>query len=446
MQEKNHLQNDMFSSLTGVIIFSIDDQYRYTSFTDSHREIMKRIWGADIAIGQNMLGYIHREDDRRKAKENFDKVLGGETIIVDEEYGDGSGHIRSWWEDRYSPIRDNKNKIVGVSVFVLDITKRKQEEAAVRFQAFVMNNISSAVISTDMENRITYWNHSAETLYGWREPEVLGHLVDEICRTEFEEGQQELAHQILLTEKNWHGELKQYHRDGKEIWVDAFVTLLEDENGRQIGGVTINHNVTERKLAEDELRRTKDAIEQINLTLRLAFEREQLTSRTDSLTGVFNRRYFFELLGYEFSASQRYERPLSLVMFDVDFLKKTNDTYGHQVGDELLKKAAAVVRSELRLSDVLARYGGDEFVILLSNSDEQNAFMLLERIHRKLQSAHIEAGGKRLKVNISAGIACLQPDMKEADELVRQADRALYSAKNSGRNRMVIFNEEDGDE
>ncbi|MFM8424287.1 MAG: diguanylate cyclase [Chloroflexota bacterium] len=563
MKKINHLQNDTLSSLRSVIIFSLDIKYQYTAFTESHREVMKRIWGAEIAIGQNMLEYIHREDDRKKAQENFDKVLRGESLIMEEEYGDESGHIRSWWEDRYVPVYDEKGEIVGISVFVIDITQRKQieqalrtseinyrsimdqaadgifiaepsgryvdvnragcemlgytreeilslsmqdlaagtkynpirmkdllegktviaerdligkngklvpveisakmmrdgrligiarnvvdrrrEEARVRFLAFVMDKVSSAVISTDNDLKINYWNKGAEILYGWQEADVLGKLVDDVCGTEFMEGQQELAQQSLIKDKTWRGELKQKHRSGKEIWVDASVTLLEDDSGNYVGGVTINHDVTERKLAEDELRRTKESIEQINLTLRRAFEREQLASRTDSLTGVFNRRYFFELLGYEFSASRRYERPLSLVMFDVDYLKKINDTYGHQVGDELLKKAANVVRGELRTSDVLARYGGDEFVILLSNSSEQDASMVLERIYRELKSTIISADHKKLGISISAGISSLQPDMEKADQLVMLADRALYVAKNSGRNRVVIFNNDEGE-
>jgi len=563
MKKVNHLQNDTLASLRSVIIFSLDIKYQYIAFTESHKDVMKQLWGAEIAIGQNILDYIHREDDRKKAQENFDKALRGEVFTVDEEYGDETGHVRSWWEDRYAPIQDDKGNITGISVFVIDITQRKQieqalrtseikyrsimdqaadgifiadptgryidvnragcemlgytrdeilaltmqdlaadtkynpirmkdlmngktviaerellgkngklipveisakrmedgrligitrniverrqEEARVRFLAFVMDKISSAVISTDTELRITYWNKSAEILYGWREIEVLGKVVDEVCGTEFMDGQKELAQRTLIVDKSWRGELKQRHRSGREIWVDASVTLLEDNSGNIIGGVTINHDVTERKLAEDELRRTKESIEQINLTLRRAFEREQLASRTDSLTGVFNRRYFFELLGYEFSASRRYERPLSLVMFDVDYLKKINDTYGHQVGDELLKKASNVVRGELRTSDVLARYGGDEFVILLSNSTEQDASMVLERIYRELQSTFISIDHKKLNISISAGISSLQPDMEKADQLVMLADRALYVAKNSGRNRVVVSNKDEGE-
>lgn len=434
----NSLQNDALKNLNGVIIFSLDAEYCYTAFSDSHRAVMHAIWGVEIEIGQCMLEYLQREDDRNKAKHNFDKVLQGETLILEEEYGDAAGHLRTWWENRYSPIYDAEKKIVGLTVFVLDITMRKREDERIRYLAFVMNKISSAVISTDANLRISHWNKGAEALYGWQEAEVLGLFVDEVCGTEFSPGQQESAQQHLMAEKSWRAELKQRHRNGAEIWVDASVTLLEDEQGNFIGGVTINSDITERKLAEEELRRTKESIEQINHTLRRAFEREQVASRTDALTGVFNRRYFFELLEYEFTASQRYQRPLSLVMFDVDYLKKVNDAYGHQAGDEMLKKAAQVVGSELRDSDVLSRYGGDEFVILLSNSDEEEAANVLNRIHTKIQTAQVVWDGHQLGITISAGIASRHAEVANADHLVTLADRALYIAKNSGRNQVSI--------
>lgn len=560
MPATNLLQIDALANLRGVIIFSLDTQYQYTAFTATHRDVMKAIWGVEIELGRNMLEYIHRADDRQKAKANFDRALAGEALILEEEYGDESGHTRSWWEDRYAPVYDADGKTAGLTVFVIDITPRKEieralqiseinyrsimdqaadgifisdqqgryldvnragcalvgytreevlalsirdllpanaapvkfselkagktiinerelkarngrlipveinakmmedgrligvvrdiserrlEETRIRYLAFVMNRISSAVISTDNNMRITQWNRGAEHLYGWQETEVLGREIDEVCVTEFVTGQQEIARQTLLVEKNWRGELKQRHRSGRELWVDASVTLLENDNGQVIGGVTINHDVTERKLAEDELRRTKESIEQINLTLRRAFEREQVASRTDSLTGAFNRRYFFELLDYEFAASRRYEHPLSLVLFDVDFLKKVNDTYGHLAGDEMLKKAAQVVHGQLRETDILARYGGDEFVILLTNTGEREASRMLDRIQREVQSAYIVYEGEKLGITISAGVASLQPGMDKTDQIVSQADQAMYAAKNSGRNRMVIFSNDD---
>jgi len=557
MSLENPLQNIALKSLNGVIIFALDTQYRYTTFTDSHRDVMKRIWGADIALGGNMLEYIQREDDRNKARANFDRALQGENFILEEEYGDETGHARFWWENRYAPILDSKGSIAGITVFVLDVTRRKEienalrtseinyrsimdqaadgifitdgagkyldvnragcqmlglsreeisvlsvqdlvvnntrplrfeellegrsiisereikrkdgslilvessvkliedgrvvgivrniterleQEAQMRYLAFVMNKISSAVISTDVNLRITHWNKGAESLYGWLAEEVAGRHIDEVCGTEFAPGEQEAAQKLFLQEKIWRAELKQYHRDGREVWVDASLTLLEDENQNIVGGVTINHDITERKLADEELRRTKQSIEEINLSLQHAFEREQLTSRTDELTGVFNRRFFFEILEYEYMASLRYERQLALVMFDVDDLKQTNDTYGHQAGDELLKQTAQIFRAHLRESDVFARYGGDEFVILVPSSNEQEALALMERVHRGLKNAHIQMGAQNVEITISVGIATLQPNIENADQLVSCADRALYSAKRNGKNCIVVYN------
>ncbi|NWF63806.1 MAG: diguanylate cyclase [Chloroflexi bacterium] len=549
--------------LPGVIIFSLDREYRYAAFTTSHRETMKAIWGVDIEIGKSMLECIHREDDRQKAKQNFDQALDGKVLTLQEEYGDESFQ-RTWWENRYYPVyepgHNHKQSIIGVTVFVIDIThlkkvenalreseinyrsimdqasdgiflaspqgkyfdvnrvgcqmlgytreellqltmqqvvvpdakkdlridellegktliverelfhksghtleveisakmledgrllgivrdisaRRKIEERA-RFLAFAIDQVSSAVIATDTALKITHWNRGAETLYGWQESEVVGRLVDEVCGTEFQSGQQQAAQEKLLAHKRWSGELKQRHRTGREIWVDASVTLLEGEDGAVMGGVTINRDVTKRKQAEDELRRVKNEIEEINHTLRRAFEREQIASRTDALTGVFNRRYFFELLEYEFAASRRYDYLFSLAMFDVDWLKRINDLHGHQTGDAVLKKAAEVVKAQLRSSDVLARYGGDEFVILLPDSDAKEAMKVLERIQQEFQSALVKAGDIELGISISAGIASIHRDMQQPDQLVTKADKALYAAKNSGRNRIVVSPED----
>lgn len=444
MKETNDLWANALANLPGASAYSLDSRYRYINFTFSHKDDMKALLGADISVGSNMLEFIRDGDCRGKTREHCDRALGGEAFVAEEERRDGAGQIHSWRENRYSPIYDGGGSVAGVIVLSVDIAGRKQEDARQRHLAFIMDRISSAVISADMDFRITYWNKGAEALYGWGEAEALGRLVDDVCGTDFPAGQRDIARHTLLVEKNWRGELRQRRRDETNLWVDSSVTLLEDGRGKPTGTVAINHDVTDRKLAEDELRRTKESIEQINLTLRRAFEREQIASRTDSLTDTFNRRYFFELLEYEFSASRRYGRPLSLVMFDVDFLKKINDTFGHQAGDEALKKAAEAARMELRESDVLARYGGDEFAALLSNSGEQEAFAVLERIYSRIQSAHILVGGKKIGLSISAGIACMQSEVDTPDQLVMRADKAMYVAKNSGRNRMSVFADDGG--
>jgi len=126
-QQNNELLRSIMESPKGMIIFSLDPQYRYTSFTISHKETMKYIWGVDIKVGMNMLDIIQKDGDREKAKHNFDLALRGEHLILIEEYG-ADDLYRTWWENRYSPIYSDTNTIVGLTVFVADITKRKQAE------------------------------------------------------------------------------------------------------------------------------------------------------------------------------------------------------------------------------------------------------------------------------------------------------------------------------
>lgn len=556
METHNQLLGTLVADLRGVIIFSLDSEYRYTAFTNTHQSVMKNIWGVEIKLGINMLTYISREDDRLKAKQNFDRALAGENFILEEEYGDESEHARIWWEDRYYPIHTSSGEVSGVTVLVFDITHLKRVEHALRiseinyhsvmdqagdgifiadqggryldvnragcamlgytreeirqlnikdliipnpdiplrldellegvslvteremfhkegrfipveinakmledgrllgivrdisarkrdekrgqYLSFVMEHISSAVISTNIENRITDWNPAAERLYGYTKEEAMGWELDEICSTRYEPGQLEQYQKALQKEGQWRGTLLQTRQDGQELWVDVSVNLLSDEKHSLIGRVIISRDITERKLAEEELRRTKEAILDINHTLRHAFEREQLASRTDSLTGAFNRRYFFELLEYEFSASRRYSRPLTLVMFDIDRFKQINDTYGHLTGDEVLKKIVSVVKSQLRETDVLSRYGGDEFVILLSSSNEQDALAVLERIRHALSTAEFDTIEESSDLTLSVGIAEMRTTMQKADQLVFLADQALYVAKNAGRNRVFV--------
>jgi diguanylate cyclase (GGDEF)-like protein/PAS domain S-box-containing protein len=319
-----------------------------------------------------------------------------------------------------------------------DITIRKKEEKQFRYQAFVLSNISTAVITTGKDLRITQWNKAAEDLYGWKESEVVGHYIDEICHTEFFGNQQNEAQQALQLEGKWQGELRQHHRSGRELWVSVYVTLLDDEQGNFIGGVTINHDITERREAEDELRRAKESIEEINEGLKRAFEHEQIASRTDILTGIYNRRYFFEFMEYQFSMSKRYNQPLSIILFDVDNFKQINDTYGHLAGDDVLISVAQNVKQELRESDVFARFGGDEFIILVANNSVEAVRNLVERIRAKLEALTIMANGHEIKVTISAGIADLRPDIDSSTKLVNRTDQALYRAKQGGRNRVMF--------
>lgn len=162
-------------------------------------------------------------------------------------------------------------------------------------------------------------------------------------------------------------------------------------------------------------------------------------SRRDPLTGVYNRRHLQEQGAIEISRSLRYELPLTLVMFDVDHFKSVNDTYGHGVGDEVLKAISSYVQQQLRVTDLFARTGGEEFCLLTPGSDMEGTNKLVERLRVALGEMEHCAGGKTLRVTCSFGIVAMESQNATLEGLMQQADEALYQAKREGRNRTIRF-------
>lgn len=157
----------------------------------------------------------------------------------------------------------------------------------------------------------------------------------------------------------------------------------------------------------------------------------------DGLTGIYNRRYLENRLHEEYERSLRSKKPLSVIMFDIDFFKKINDTYGHQCGDFILRSVSEDVAALMRKSDIVARYGGEEFCCLLFESPLAGAFRVAEHFRKAVEGKAYTFSHESIKVTISAGVAELNMKSKSANELVAKADTALYEAKRTGRNKVV---------
>jgi diguanylate cyclase (GGDEF)-like protein len=157
----------------------------------------------------------------------------------------------------------------------------------------------------------------------------------------------------------------------------------------------------------------------------------------DGLTRIFNKKYFLDTLRKEFAYCLRHRVPLSMIMFDVDHFKKINDTYGHPAGDYCLTRIAQRVTETVRTEDLFARYGGEEFVVMLRESAEERTLACAERCRKAIDSADFNFGGTPIKVTISLGIATLlDSDFSQPEDLIGAADKYLYRAKKSGRNRV----------
>ena len=156
----------------------------------------------------------------------------------------------------------------------------------------------------------------------------------------------------------------------------------------------------------------------------------------DGLTQIYNKRYFLETLEREISRAHRYHRDLSLIMFDIDFFKKINDTYGHLAGDYVLKQLASVIKARIRREDIMARYGGEEFAIILPEIGVSNALTFAEKIRKLVEKTGFKFEDQSIPVTISIGVAAIGQGIQTALEFIKLADDKLYQAKVGGRNRV----------
>jgi diguanylate cyclase (GGDEF)-like protein len=196
---------------------------------------------------------------------------------------------------------------------------------------------------------------------------------------------------------------------------------------------------------EEDLLTTLSSQAAIAIENARLFEETRQLSITDPLTGLANHRQFYDQLGREFRRSQRYRRPLTLLMLDLDRFKQFNDTYGHLAGDQALRQTAEVLRQNARSVDILARYGGEEFAIILPETEASRALIQAERIRAAVAGHRLDGleGEAAKGVTVSVGLAALTPAMKRIEDLVQAADDALYRAKSGGRNRIVVAGSDD---
>jgi len=172
--------------------------------------------------------------------------------------------------------------------------------------------------------------------------------------------------------------------------------------------------------------------------MRSAMSRIKAVSETDELTGIFNVRAFTAFANHNHKQAVRYRQPYSIVMIDSDSLKKINDNFGHEAGNQLLKLTVTCIQQGLRETDVLARYGGDEFVLMLPQTGTDGAFQVAERMRKTIESTPLSTHGSKVSTTVSAGVATFPDHGKELAMVMNCADQALYSSKKGGRNRTSV--------
>lgn len=354
-------------------------------------------------------------------KPHLDRCFAGETIQY-EAWFQMAGMGRRCMAVTYYPCHEPDGTISGAVVAVQDVTERRLLEDEVRRTATLLAEAQALAhvgsFEHDFVENRDSWSDELFRIVGY-EPgsvhsnfELLMEHVHPEDRTRFLGAFTE----ALATGTPLRQDVRLRTAAGDERWGAVACTFEKDADGvvtRVFGAVA---DITERRLAE----------------LRL-----EALAATDALTGLMNRRRFFQRLEAEVARAARFSRPLSVAMVDVDHFKRVNDTYGHATGDAVLRAVAQTLREALRAMDAVGRVGGEEFAVLLPETGLEAAAGVLERIRQAVAGLEVMAAdGRQVRVTVSAGVAAWQAG-EEAEAALRRADAALYAAKSAGRNRVV---------
>jgi len=284
---------------------------------------------------------------------------------------------------------------------------------------FITNTSQDAITLVDSQDRVQFWNLAAERLFGYSRQEAMGRDLHHLVASS--EQIPAVVKGLEVFGQTGQGpifegrrEVLARRKDGSHFPAEVSASAFSMDGHWYAAGSV--RDITEHKQSEEALKRL---------------------ANTDGLTGVLNRRRFMELSRQEVARSHRYGGPLSLIMLDVDHFKAVNDSYGHEVGDEVLVSLSQVCRQVLRQVDLFGRVGGEEFMALLPETGLEAAAMVAERLRIALAAHAVSASKQELRVTISLGVAQLSPETRLSD-LMRLADDAMYRAKQNGRNRVEI--------
>ena len=308
----------------------------------------------------------------------------------------------------------------------LDVVERLHAETALkeseeRFRS-IFENVAIGIAQISMEGMYLQINEAFCRILGYTQQEVLTQhfTFQQITHPDDLKSDLQLVADLLESGgESFLMEKRYIRKDGGIAWVYLSVFLLKDAAGAPLYFISAAQDITERK------------------ALQIVIEQQ---ARIDHLTGLHNRRHFMEEGELELARAVRYKSPLALMMLDADHFKKINDTYGHKAGDLVLQGLSRVCRETLREIDIIGRLGGEEFAILLPETDLQQAAEVAERLRYAINAMEIMMEkGLPLKCTVSIGVTALQSGQGNIDTLLHQADEALYIAKHAGRDQVRVF-------
>ncbi|MFE8070284.1 diguanylate cyclase [Marinobacteraceae bacterium S3BR75-40.1] len=401
-----------------VIDVEADGVFRVAAINDRHEQ--QTGMRHDLMAGRR-IEEVLPADTAERVTANYRRCIEQRSAIdYQEELELPVG--KTYWRTTLVPLMDASGRIFRLFGTAFEVSRSVHLELETRYQSTLLsaylNESPEGILVVDAENNMKTWNQRflemwdipAEVMEGRSGGEAL-----EVARQRVE-APEDFIDRILSLYQNLDEKERGYRirmRDGRIL--ERYSQGLRDPEGRYWGRIWFYHDITEHELVTQAL-------------LRL--------SRTDPLTETLNRRAFMTALDEEFHRARRYKHDLTVMMLDLDHFKKVNDQYGHEGGDKALKVFAETVRPLLRDSDCLARLGGEEFAIMLPETDLAEGRKIAERVGKATARASIQCRRGVFGITVSIGLAGMQAGDSTTEDLLSRADKALYRAKTGGRDRV----------
>jgi diguanylate cyclase (GGDEF)-like protein/PAS domain S-box-containing protein len=403
------------------VVFRLDDQGRILWVSPSLTTLLG--WRPEEWVGQIGTQFLVHQgrSEEYQANRTLLRATDGATAVAREQIRAKDGSIH-WIETHAGPYRNARGELDGVvaSFRTIDVEMEAEQELLRSEERYrLLAEYARDVIWTmEPDGRISYVSPSIELLRGISAEEAMTQPLEQIHPpASLQRSRQYFVSLLADLEAGrptqpFRGELEYFRRDGSTIWTEVMALPVLDGEGRLAKLIGVSRDITERKYYEQQL---------------------EAMATTDSLTGIANRRHIEALVQGVMAQADRYGEPLSLILFDIDHFKTVNDERGHQAGDQVLVEFSQRIRQHLRSSDSFARWGGEEFLILLPKTDLPAATALAEQLRQLVIASPFAAAG-----SLTASFGVAQHIRHEPEAAwFRRVDECLYAAKRAGRNRVV---------
>lgn len=409
----DHFRSIVESSDDAIVSKTLDG--RITSWNAGATRIFG--YSEQDMLGQPMLRLFPPE---RVTEEDFilDKIRHGEKVdhyMTERVRSDGR---RIHVSVSISPVRDVAGHIIGASKIARDITAQQETSARLRLTASVFSHSSEGIVIVDPQGRIVEVNEAFCRITGYARHEAIGRTPDMFASSRQGPAEFEQIRDSLMRSGHWQGEAWSRRQDGESFASLVKISAVRNEQGQTQNYVVLVSDVT-------PLRRQQETLEHL--------------AHFDALTDLPNRLLLSDRLIQAINVSRRSDDWVAVLYLDLDGFKAVNDRLGHDAGDELLVLLARRINSQLRDTDTLARMGGDEFVAVLAGLRGHNeCVQLIDRVLRVCAEPFF-LDDETVQISASIGVALYPQDNVDADQLIRHADRAMYEAKQAGKNRFHLF-------